>query len=291
MSQSLGFDLPSRDGLNRYLAMVRGVRRLDRDEELALVERYQCYGDLGAQRILLTANLRAVAAIAFKYRRYGVPLDELIAEGNLALVHALSKFDARRGTRFMTYAGFWVRAHVLNHVIGSFSMVGAGSGVLRTKVFFKLRRERTKFLNLVGDPEQADALLARSLGLGVDTVRNMVRQLELRDVSLEGSVSQGVAPLIDRIDSGESSHEDRLASLELNGQLRSVLASAMATLDDRERFIAERRFLTDDEDQPSLAEIGKRLGVSRERARQLETRAKRKLRPQLETHAREAGYC
>jgi RNA polymerase sigma-32 factor len=271
--------------------MVRGVPRLDRDEELALVESYQNHGDLGAQRILLTANLRAVAAIAFKYRRYGVPLDELIAEGNLALVHALSKFDARRGTRFMTYAAFWVRAHVLNHVIGSFSMVGAGSGVLRTKVFFKLRRERTKFLNLVGDPEQADALLARSLGLGVDRVRGMVRQLELRDVSLEGSVCQGVAPLIDRIDSGEPSHEDRLANFELSSQLRGALASAMATLDDRERFIAERRFLTDDEDQPSLAEIGKRLGVSRERARQLETRAKRKLRPQLETHAREAGYC
>jgi RNA polymerase sigma-32 factor len=119
----------------------------------------------------------------------------------------------------------------------------------------------------------------------------MVRQLELRDVSLEGSVCQGVAPLIDRIDSGEPSHEDRLANFELSSQLRGALASAMATLDDRERFIAERRFLTDDEDQPSLAEIGKRLGVSRERARQLETRAKRKLRPQLETHAREAGYC
>jgi RNA polymerase sigma-32 factor len=277
------------DGLSRYLRRVREARRLDRDEELALVRRYQDHGDLEARQALLTASLRAVAAIAIKYRRYGVPLDELVAEGNFALVHALSKFDPNRGNRFMTYAAFWVRAHVLNHVIGSFSMVGAGSGVLRTKLFFKLRRERTKILNLVGEGEQADLLLAQSLGLGVDKVRGMVRRLEARDVSIDSSVSEGVAPLLERMSSQEPSLDDVLASVELTGRLKSSIEHAFAGLDARERYIAERRLLADEEDQPSLAEIGRRLGVSRERARQLETRAKKKLRPGLEPLAREAG--
>jgi RNA polymerase sigma-32 factor len=279
------------DSLSRYLRKVRDARRLDRDEELALVRRYQEHGDLEARRTLLTANLRAVAAIAIKYRRYGVPLDELVAEGNFALVHALAKFDPNRGTRFMTYAAFWVRAHVLNHVIGSFSMVGAGSGVLRTKLFFKLRRERTKILNLVGEGERADLLLAQSLGLGVDTVRSIVRRLEARDVSIDASVNEGLAPLLERLVSPEPSFEDVLANLELSGQLKSTVEHAFAGLDARERFIAEKRLLADEEDQPSLAEIGRRLGVSRERARQLETRAKRKLRPGLEPLAREAGLA
>jgi RNA polymerase sigma-32 factor len=277
------------DGLSRYLRRVREARRLDRDEELALVRRYQEHGDLEARQALLTASLRAVAAIAFKYRRYGVPLDELVAEGNFALVHALSKFDPNRGNRFMTYAAFWVRAHVLNHVIGSFSMVGAGSGVLRTKIFFKLRRERTRILNLVGEGEQADLLLAQSLGLGVDKVRGMVRRLEARDVSIDSSVNEGVAPLLERLSSPEPSLDEVLANVELTGRLRSSVERAFAGLDARERYIAERRLLADEEDQPSLAEIGRRLGVSRERARQLETRAKRKLRPGLEPLAREAG--
>jgi RNA polymerase sigma-32 factor len=280
-----------RDGLTHYLDAVRRAPKLDRDEELALVRRWQQSGDLAARRTLLTANLRAVSAIAFKYRRYGVSLDELVAEGNLALVHALSKFDASRGTRFMTYAAFWVRAHVLNHVIGSFSMVGAGSGVLRTKVFFKLRRERTRILNLVGEGDHADALLAQSLGLAVDTVRGMVSRLEARDVSLDGAPPDGTLPLVERMTSPEPNHEETFADRECSAMLQEALSSALSELDERERFIAERRLLSDSEDQPSLAEIGRTLGVSRERARQLETRAKRKLRPKLEPYAREAGLA
>ncbi|HEY3498104.1 MAG TPA: sigma factor-like helix-turn-helix DNA-binding protein, partial [Polyangiaceae bacterium] len=143
----------------------------------------------------------------------------------------------------------------------------------------------------VGDGEQADALLAQSLALRVDKVRSMVRRLEMRDVSVDGGADPAVGVLLDRLSSDEPSHEDRLANRELLGQLSGTLESAMAALDERERFIAETRLLADDEDQPSLAEIGRRLGISRERARQLETRIKRKLRPSLEPHAREAGYC
>jgi RNA polymerase sigma-32 factor len=119
----------------------------------------------------------------------------------------------------------------------------------------------------------------------------MVRRLEARDISIDASVTQGVAPLLERLASPEPGLDDVLADLEISGQLRSTIERAFAGLDARERFIAEKRLLTDEEDQPSLAEIGRRLGVSRERARQLETRAKRKLRPGLEPLAREAGLA
>jgi RNA polymerase sigma-32 factor len=191
----------------------------------------------------------------------------------------------------MTYAAFWVRAYVLNHVIAAFSLVRTGSGALRSKHFFRLRRERARLLGLVGDSDQADTLLAESLDLPVDAVRSMVRRLETRDVSIEGGAGQSAFPLLDRLSSEEPSLEDAFAQRELFGQLRGTLESAMAALDERERLIAKARLLADDEDQPSLEELGKRLGVSRERVRQLETRAKRKLRPRLESHAREAGYC
>ena len=292
MSESPGFEFPAvGDGVTRYLRTVREVRPQSREEELALVERWRNHGDLAARRALLTANLRSVSAIAFKYRLYGVPLEDLIAEGNLALVHALRKFDPRRGTRFMTYAAFWVRAYVLEHVIGSFSIVRAGSSALRSRHFFKLRRERAKLLTLLGDSEQADVHLAQSLDLGVRQVRSMVQRLEMRDVSVDADADGSVVALVERLSSDEPSHEERLAKLELAEQVRGTLERAMAALDDRERFIAEVRLLADDEDQPSLAELGRQLGVSRERARQLEARTKRKLRPKFESHAREAGYC
>jgi RNA polymerase sigma-32 factor len=275
--------------MNRYLRTVWAAPPLGRDEELALVERWQNGGDLAARHALLGAHLRSVAAIAYKYRRYGVPLDELIAEGNLALVRALSKFDPRRGTRFMTYASFWVRAYILDHVLGSFSMVGGRSGAFRSKVFFKLRRERARLLSLVGDGEQADALLAQSLGLGVEAVRGMVRRLETRDESIENGPGQSPTPWLERLKSDEPNGEEQLAKRELAGWLHDTLERAMTRLNERERYIAHARLLADEEHPPSLAEIGRRLGVSRERARQLETRIKQKLRPALESHAREAG--
>lgn len=283
---------PSRgsDRLSAYLTAVRALPRLGRDEELRLVERWQRDGDAGAREALLRSSLRATAAIALKYRRYGVPLDELIAEGNLAVVHALSKFDASRGIRFMTYAAFWVRAHVLNHVIGSFSLVGAGSGALRSKMFFKLRRERAKIQTLVGEGEHADELLARTIGLPPDKVQAMLRRLELRDVSLDLPPSDGARRTLgEDLAASNAGQDSILMDHELAERLRRAVAGAVSLLDQRERYIAERRLLADREDELSLVEVGRRFGVSRERARQLETRTKRKLREELERASRIEG--
>jgi RNA polymerase sigma-32 factor len=205
-------------------------------------------------------------------------------------VHALGKFDLARGTRFVTYAAYWIRAYVLNHVIRSWSLVGVGSGALRSKMFFRLRRERVKIANLVGEGGEADAMLAQALGLPESTVMAMVRRLDARDVSLDSKPFEGsTTSLADLLVSQERDQEQTMASSQVDGRVREAVKRAMAELDERERYIAEKRLMADREDELSLAEIGRRLGVSRERARQLEVRTKRKLKVRIEEFSRRSG--
>jgi len=276
--------------IGRYLSKVRSIPVLSREYEHDLVTRWLASGDTSAKDEVLAAHLRYVVAIALRYRRYGVPLEELVSEGNFGLVHALGKFEPGRGTRFVTYAAYWIRAYVLNHVIRSWSLVGVGSGALRSKMFFRLRRERVRIANLVGEGGQADSMLAETLGLPESTVMAMVRRLDARDVSLDSKPFDGSSTSLgDMLVSNDRDQEETMASSELDSHLRDAVKSAMAGLDERERYIAEKRLMADSEDELSLAEIGRRLGVSRERARQLEVRTKRKLKLRIEELSRRAG--
>jgi RNA polymerase sigma-32 factor len=278
------------DEISPYLTRVRAYPVLSREEELELVGRWLSEHDTVARERLLAAHLRYVVAIALRYRRYGVPIEELVSEGNFGLVHALGKFEPSRGTRFVTYAAYWIRAYVLNHVIRSWSLVGVGSGALRSKMFFRLRRERVRIANLVGEGGEADTMLAQAMGLPEATVQAMVRRLDARDVSLDSKpFDDSSASLADLLASTDRSQEETLAASERDDQVRTAVQSAMLELDERERYIAENRLMADDEEELSLAEIGRRLGVSRERARQLEVRTKRKLRRRIEELARRSG--
>lgn len=127
-----------------YVRTVQHYPQHTREEELELVKAFRQNGSEHARDALVRAHLRHVVAIALKYRRYGLPVADLVAEGNFGIVHALSKFDSDRGTRFVTYAAYWIRAYILNYIIRSWSLVGVGSGALRSKTFFKLRRERVR---------------------------------------------------------------------------------------------------------------------------------------------------
>jgi len=276
--------------IGTYLARVRSYPVLSREDEQELMTRWMGSHEEPARDRLLAAHLRYVVAIALRYRRYGVPVEELVSEGNFGLVHALGKFEPGRGTRFVTYAAYWIRAYVLNHVIRSWSLVGVGSGALRSKMFFRLRRERVKIANLVGDGDQADALLAQAMGLPEATVQAMVRRLDARDVSLDTKpFDDSSTSLGDLLAAPDRSQEETLAASERDDQVRIAVRSAMSELDERERYIAENRLMADHDDELSLAEIGRRLGVSRERARQLEVRTKRKLRRRIEELSRRAG--
>jgi RNA polymerase sigma-32 factor len=160
-------------------------------------------------------------------------------------------------------------------------MVG-GSGALRSKMFFKLRRERVRIANLVSDGEQADAMLAKALDMPQAKVVAMVRSLEARDVSLDTPVfSDSATTLGDTLIAREPNQEDGLADSEVDGYARDAVSEALTGLDPRERYIVEKRLMADSEDELSLADIGRELGVSRERARQLEARAKKKLKARI----------
>lgn len=268
--------------VTRYISHVHGYPQISREHEGELMKRWGETRDEAARSEIVQSHLRYVVAIALRYRRYGLPISELIAEGNFGIVHALEKFEPARGTRFVTYAAYWIRAYVLNHIIRSWSLVGVGSGALRSKMFFKLRRERVRITNLVGEGDHADELLAQTLALPKAKVVSMVRRLESRDVSLDAKVYDDSATTLgDTLVSGDISQEEALGATERGNYLQEAVKDALSALDTRERFIVEARLMADAEEELSLAEIGRRLGVSRERARQLEARAKRKLKSRI----------
>jgi RNA polymerase sigma-32 factor len=272
--------------LAEYISRVRNIPRLSREveHELALAARA---GDQAAAHKLIEANLRFVVAVALQYRRYGIPISELVAEGSLGLILAVRKFDPERGTRFVTYAGYWIRAYVLDLVVKSASMVGGGSGALRSKLYFRLRRERARVSNHEQDQSVVVETLAKQFSVDTERMSRMLRQIDARDVSLDMTAhSDSTMTMLDTLQDDGASQEEELMASEQQVGLNDRLDSALGALDRRERYIVEQRIMGDDE--MSLAELGRQLGVSRERARQIEARAKRKLRKRLvglESHA------
>jgi RNA polymerase sigma-32 factor len=267
--------------VSRYLERVQALPLLSREEEHAVAIRAR-KGEVEAARELIRANLRYVTPIALGYRRYGIPVGELIAEGNVGLMVAIAKFDPERATRFVTYAAHWIRAYMLEHIIRTFSMVGLGGGPLRSKVFFRLRREKAKLAANGASADEVNEALAQQFGTSPERIAILAQRLESRDVSVDARVRDDSAgTVLDTMASNDPSPEDTFLKHESTHDLSTRVRSAMAGLDPRERFIVEARVMADDPDELSLAEIGRRLGVSRERARQIEARAKEKLRRQL----------
>lgn len=276
--------------VSQYINRVQDLPKLTREHEQELARAWRDTQDEKAADKLIETHLRYVVAIALKYRRYGLPISELVAEGNFGLMHALKKFDPDRGNRFVTYAAYWIRAYILNYIIRSWSLVGVGSGALRSKMFFKLRRERVRVTNLVGEGEEADEMLAEKFGLPVPQLQQMMRRLEARDVSLDAKVfDDSATSVVDTLVSPDASQEEVFATDEFQDHRAAAVREAVKLLDPRERFIVEERLMADPEDELSLAEIGRRLGVSRERARQLEARAKRKLKLRITELSRQQG--
>ncbi|MBN8609919.1 MAG: sigma-70 family RNA polymerase sigma factor [Deltaproteobacteria bacterium] len=274
----MGHDSADR-GLSRYIERVRAIPLLDRDEEHETAVRAAA-GDERARDHLVRSNLRFVVAMAVQHQRKGVRLADLVAEGNVGLVIASKKFDPTRGTRFVTYAGFWIRAYILDLIVRASAVVGAGSGPMRSKIFFRLRRERARLAQAGIDGAERTRILAEKLGTTEARIEHMISHLDLRAVSVDAPIgSETATTLLDTMEGEVPDPEHRLVDEEASSIAHRRLHDALAKLDPRERFIVEQRFMQDEE--PSLADLGRTLGVSRERARQLEVRAHGKLREQL----------
>ncbi len=271
--------MQSSASLDRYIQQVRAIPKLSREVEHELALRAG-EGDQSATDRLVEANLRYVVAIALQYRRYGISLGDLIAEGSVGLVTAVRKFDPHRGTRFVTYAGYWIRAFVLEAVVRSSTMIGAGSGPFRSKLFFRLRRERARLSNVIADPEELIAKLASDFDTTPAKMTELLRRLDQREISLDApAYHDSDSTLVEMLPGTAEPQDQIVARRRRQSGIQLRLAGALSVLDDRERLIVEKRILSDD--SASLASLGRELGVSRERARQLEARAKKKLAEEL----------
>jgi len=275
-------------GLSHYLDQIRRFPMLEPKEEYMLAKRWREHGDTEAAHKLVTSHLRLVAKIAMGYRGYGLPISEVVSEGNVGLMQAVKRFEPDKGFRLATYAMWWIKASIQEYILRSWSLVKMGTTANQKKLFFNLRKAKSKISALQeGDlrPDQVK-LIAQRLGVTEQDVIDMNRRLG-GDASLN-------APIRDDGDSGEwqdwladdsESQETVMAAHEELDNRRKALTSALDVLNDRERRIFEARRLADE--PVTLEELAEEFGVSRERVRQIEVRAFEKLQKAIRRAAEE----
>lgn len=267
------------DGLSRYLAEIRKFPMLTPEEECSYARRWREQGDRDAAYRLVTSHLRLVAKIAMRYRGYGLPMADIVSEGNVGLMIAVKRFDPERGFRLATYAMWWIRASIQEYILRTWSLVKMGTGTAQKKLFFKLRRTKAEISALEdGDlrPEHAQ-LIATRLGVEQRDVIDMDRRLR-GDVSLNAPVndSREASEWQDWLVDPSSDPEMASAEREEYDKRRAALSVALESLNAREREIVQARHLADE--PGTLEALAAKYGVSRERVRQIEMRALQKLK-------------
>ena len=270
--------IPSVRGLSLYLAQIKKFPMLDAEEEYMLAKNWKERGNLKAAHKLVTSHLRLVAKIAMGYRGYGLPVGELISEGNIGLMQAVKKFDPDKGFRLATYAMWWIKAAIQEYVLRSWSLVKMGTTSAQKKLFFNLKKIKSQIApNQEGDlrKEQVDEI-SKSLNVKSDEVINMNRRMMSQEKSLNDPLKDGDTTewqdwLVD-----ESMDQELVTAQkqELNDK-KDLLYDSIKILDEREREILESRRLS--ENPKTLEELSKKYKISRERIRQIETKAFEKL--------------
>jgi RNA polymerase sigma-32 factor len=274
--------LQGEGGLSRYLTEIRKFPLLEPEEEYMLAKRWKEHEDPEAARKLVTSHLRLVAKIAMGYRGYGLPVSEIVAEGNVGLMQAVKRFEPDKGFRLATYAMWWIRASIQEYILRSWSLVKMGTTAAQKKLFFNLRKAKTKIEAIEeGDmtPEHV-ATIADQLGVTEREVVDMNRRLSGPDASLNAPLkSESESEWQDWLADDTADQETRMAEREEMGERHALLTGALGELTEREREIIQARRLQDD--PATLEELSQKYGVSRERVRQIEVRAFEKLQNQM----------
>ena len=282
--------LQGEGGLSRYLTEIRKFPLLAPEEEYMLAKRWKAHEDPEAARKLVTSHLRLVAKIAMGYRGYGLPVSEIVAEGNVGLMQAVKRFEPDKGFRLATYAMWWIRASIQEYILRSWSLVKMGTTAAQKKLFFNLRKLKGQMQAIEeGDlsPEQVSKIATR-LGVPEEEVVNMNRRLAAPDSSLNAPVkAEGDMEWQDWLIDESPNQETKLGESQEMGQRKHMLAAALKQLTDRERhIIVERRLI----DEPkTLEDLSTKYGISRERVRQIEVRAFDKLQKAMKNMVVEAA--
>ena len=264
------------NGLHSYLESIRRIPVLSAEEEYMLANRFRSHGDLSAAKKLISAHLRLAAKVAFSYRFYGLPLEDLISEANIGLMQAVKRFEPEKGTRLSTYAVWWIKAAVNEFILKSWSLVRIGTIAAQKRLFYNLRKIKAR-LGLYGDTS-LDADSVKEISQNLNVPESDVTAMDMRlngDVSLNTPVyDDGYAERQDFL-TDETNIENDLAERQESGLRKDLLNRALSQLNDREREVVRARRLA--EEPVTLDVLGERLGISRERVRQIENRAVEKM--------------
>ena len=282
--------LSPEQGLSRYLSEIRKFPMLAKDEEFMLAKRWQESEDSEAAEKMVTSHLRLVAKIAMGYRGYGLPMAEVISEGNVGLMQSVKKFDPDKGFRLATYAMWWIRASIQEYILRSWSLVKLGTTAAQKKLFFNLRRMKGEIKALDSGqlrPEQVTHI-ATQLNVPEKDVISMNGRMSGSDASLNAPMgAEGDMEWMDWLEDEDSNQAQEFADNQEFDARMELLQEAMADLSEREQHILQERRLTDE--PKTLEQLSEVYNVSRERIRQIEVRAFEKLQKAMQKMAKEQG--
>ncbi len=284
MSTATNYNLPAlsnEGGLSAYLSQIKKFPMLAAEEEYMLAKNWRTTGNIKSAEKLVTSHLRLVAKIAMGYRGYGLPVNEMISEGNVGLMQAVKKFKPEKGFRLATYAMWWIKASIQEYIMRSWSLVKIGTTTAQKKLFFNLK----KIKNQIAPKSEGDLKdehvteIANKLAVSKDEVVSMNRRLSGKEFSLNSPIGEGGDEWQDWIEDKESDHELKFAQREEIKQRKNLLTDSIKILNDREKEIIYARRLNDE--PTTLEDLSKKYKISRERVRQIENKAFEKLQKHM----------
>ena len=265
------------NSLEKYLAEISNYEILSREEEAKYAQEYRDSGDLQSARKLITANLKFVVKIAMEYRNYGLNLMDVIQEGNLGLMQAVTKFDPTKRYRLISYGVWWIRAYIQNFIMKNWSLVKIGTTQGQRKLFYKIRSAKSLYNSGNLSLEEYYQKLSMDLKVSIKEIKEMDQRMGGKDYSLDEEIkSEEKQTRIEFLPSGADSQEDIVIESQQRKELESSLKEAIETLNERESFIIKNRLLSDK--QVTLEKLGKKFKISRERVRQIEKTAIKKIK-------------
>lgn len=274
------------DPLKKYLAEISKHPVLSREEEYELAEKIHKNKDIEAAQKMVISNLKLVVKIALEYYNTYLNILDLIQEGNVGLLHAVKKYNPYKGTKFSTYASFWIRAYILKYIMDSWSLVKIGTTQGQRKLFYRLNKEKQKLEALGVFP--APQLLASTLDVTEEEVESMQKRLAYTDISLETPVhEEGDDTLMDMIKTGDNV-EEIVTDREMDSMLSERVAEFKKDLNEKEQFIFEHRIMTDE--SMTLQEIGEKFKISRERVRQIENKVLNRFKARFKQELKELDF-